>query len=122
MDVLLHEWKSDLLRIWIPLTPGAPMLIGLFGSIETQGRRDSVPIAATTPTQTVVLSVPSPEDFDERERSSAPLSQSPSRRVLYFGWGVGIASPGAAGKLILFIRALYRGSSFSISKSRAPGR
>jgi len=43
IDTLLHEWKSDLLRIWIPLVVGAAMLIGLFGSIEIQGCRDAAP-------------------------------------------------------------------------------
>ena len=50
MDALLHEWKSDLLRIWIPLVAGAAMLIGLFGGMGIQGCRDAVPTAAATPT------------------------------------------------------------------------
>jgi hypothetical protein len=58
IDMLLHEWKSDLLRIWITLIAGAAMLIGLFGGIEVQSGRDS---AAATPTQTAMPSVPNPE-------------------------------------------------------------
>ena len=54
MDALLHEWKSDLLRIWIPLVAGACMLIGLFGGMEIQGCRDAPvvtqPTAAAEPT------------------------------------------------------------------------
>ena len=61
VDALLHEWKSDLLRIWIPLIAGAAMLIGLFGGIEIQGCRDSASAAVATPTQTAVPSVPNPE-------------------------------------------------------------
>jgi hypothetical protein len=51
LDALLHEWKSDLLRIWIPLIAGASMLIGLFGGFEIQGCRD----AAATPSTPVVV-------------------------------------------------------------------
>jgi hypothetical protein len=54
MDALLHEWKSDLLRIWIPLVAGACMLIGLFGGMEIQGCRDAPavtqPLTAAEPT------------------------------------------------------------------------
>jgi hypothetical protein len=61
MDTLLHEWKSDLLRIWIPLVAGTAMLIGLFVGIEIQGRRDAVSTAAGTPTPSVVQPTPSRE-------------------------------------------------------------
>jgi hypothetical protein len=73
-DALLHEWKSDLLCILIPMIAGAAMLIGLFGGIEIQGCRDSVPQAAATPTQTAAPSFPSPEpqqDGDRGESKSA---------------------------------------------------
>jgi hypothetical protein len=56
MDALLHEWKSDLLHIWIPMVAGACMLIGLFGGIEIQGCRDSP--AVTPPTTAAVPAVP----------------------------------------------------------------
>jgi vacuolar-type H+-ATPase subunit E/Vma4 len=49
MDALLHEWKSDLLRIWIPMVAGACMLIGLFGGMEIQGCRDA-PAVTQPPT------------------------------------------------------------------------
>jgi vacuolar-type H+-ATPase subunit E/Vma4 len=52
MDALLHEWKSDLLRIWIPLVAGACMLIGLFGGMEIQGCRDA---PAVTPSTTAAV-------------------------------------------------------------------
>jgi hypothetical protein len=48
MDALLHEWKSDLLRIWIPMVAGACMLIGLFGGMEIQGCRDAPAITPST--------------------------------------------------------------------------
>jgi hypothetical protein len=60
VDALLHEVKSDLLRIWIPLIAGATLLIGLFGGMAIQGWRDSVPTAAT-PTPTVAEPVQLPE-------------------------------------------------------------
>jgi hypothetical protein len=52
MDALLHEWKSDLLRIWIPMVAGACMLIGLFGGMEIQGCRDA---PAVTPSDTAAV-------------------------------------------------------------------
>ena len=52
MDALLHEWKSDLLRIWIPMAAGACMLIGLFGGMEIQGCRDA---PAVTPSTTAAM-------------------------------------------------------------------
>jgi hypothetical protein len=60
LDALLHEWKSDLLRIWIPLIAGASMLIGLFGGFEIQGCRDAASASAATPAtvQVVPPSVP----------------------------------------------------------------
>jgi len=51
MDALLHEWKSDLLRVWIPLVIGASMLVGMFGGMEIQGCRDA---PAVTPSATAV--------------------------------------------------------------------
>jgi hypothetical protein len=56
MDALLHECKSDLLRIWIPMVAGACMLIGLFGGMEIQGCRDAP--AITPPTTAAVPSIP----------------------------------------------------------------
>jgi hypothetical protein len=61
IDALLHEWKSDLLRIWIPLIAGAAMLVGLFGGIEIQGCRDSAPAATATPTPGQAAPAPAPQ-------------------------------------------------------------
>jgi hypothetical protein len=60
VDALLHEVRSDLLRIWIPLVAGATLLIGLFGGMGIQSWRDSGPTTAT-PTPTVAQPVPLPE-------------------------------------------------------------
>ena len=47
LDELVHEFKTDLLRIWIPIVTGATMLIGLFAGMEIQGCRDSEPPPVT---------------------------------------------------------------------------
>ena len=52
LDELLHEFKTDLLRIWIPLATGATMLIGLFAGMEIQAKRDSsqsAPVSVQVP-------------------------------------------------------------------------
>ncbi len=60
LDELLHEFKTDLLRIWIPLATAATMLIGLFAGMEIQGCRDTGPGSATQslPPSIAVPSVP----------------------------------------------------------------
>ena len=76
MDALLHEWKSDLLRIWIPLVAGAAMLIGLLVGIEIQGCRDAVPATAATPAQTATPAVPTPM----RQQNSGKAGSSEKQR------------------------------------------
>ncbi len=71
MDALLHEWKSDLLRIWIPMVAGACMLIGLFGGMEIQGCRDA---PAVTPSTTTAVPAASPVT------SQAPAKDSQTRQ------------------------------------------
>jgi hypothetical protein len=41
LDSLLGRFKSDLLRIWIPLISAATLIIGLFVGIQIQGCRDT---------------------------------------------------------------------------------
>ena len=79
LDALLHEWKSDLLRIWIPLIARAAMLIGLFGGIEIQGCRDAIPTAAATPTQTAAPAVPTPEPQANGAPAGRPKAQRHTR-------------------------------------------
>jgi predicted secreted protein len=57
MDALLHEWKNDLLHIWIPMVAGACMLIGLFGGMEIQGCRDAPAVTSST---TAAVPAPAP--------------------------------------------------------------
>jgi hypothetical protein len=70
VDTLLHEWKSDLLRIWIPLIAGAAMLVGLFGGIEIQGCRDSAPVATATPVPGQAVPAPAPQ------QDAAPVGEA----------------------------------------------
>ena len=72
IDALLHEWKSDLLRIWIPLIAGATMLIGLVGGAEIQGCRDAVPTTAASPTQTTAPTVQSLETLANGAQADNP--------------------------------------------------
>jgi hypothetical protein len=58
VDTLMHEWKSDVLRLWIPLIAGATLLIGLFGGMSIQSWRDSSVPAAASPPSAVIQSVP----------------------------------------------------------------
>jgi hypothetical protein len=60
LDELMHEFKTDLLRIWIPLATAATMLIGLFAGMEIQGCRDSgpAPLAQALPMSPLASSAP----------------------------------------------------------------
>ncbi len=72
MDALLHEWKCDLLRIWIPMVAGACMLIGLFGGMEIQGCRDA-PAVTTAAMPTVPPAAPEAPAKTPRDAVSAKL-------------------------------------------------
>jgi hypothetical protein len=65
LDELLHEFKTDLLRIWIPLATGAAMMIGLFIGIEIQGCRDSGPVQSTQGSPMLPLAPSAPATFEE---------------------------------------------------------
>jgi hypothetical protein len=79
MDALLHEWKSDLMRIWIPMVAAASMLIGLFAGIEIQGCRDSAPgAAATMPTQSTAPTIPPPPPRPDSSGAENPNQQASS--------------------------------------------
>ena len=58
LDALIHEWKSDLLRIWIPLIAGASLLVGMFGGMEIQGCRESASSGEIMPTQSATPTAP----------------------------------------------------------------
>jgi hypothetical protein len=75
IDALLHEWKSDLLRIWIPLIAGAAMLTGLFSGMELQGCRDAAPTVDGTPTQTAMPTMAAPEPKAASDSLGNPKQQ-----------------------------------------------
>jgi hypothetical protein len=75
IDALLHEWKTDLLHIWIPLACGATLLVGMFCGMEIQGCRDSPSEAATAPTPATVQ--PAPTLQQNQSGSSGGNSQKP---------------------------------------------
>jgi hypothetical protein len=74
MDSLLHEWKSDLLRIWIPMIAGASLLVGMFGGMEIQGCRDSA--SPGRPAQSAVPAVTTPH-----LRASDGAAESPNQQA-----------------------------------------
>jgi len=61
LDAFLHEWKSDLLRIWIPMVAGASLLVGMFGGIEIQGCRDSASPVSQTQSAVPAVTAPQPK-------------------------------------------------------------
>jgi hypothetical protein len=49
LDALVHEWKMDLARIWMPMIALAALLLGMLGGMEIQGCRDLATASATVP-------------------------------------------------------------------------
>jgi hypothetical protein len=77
VDALLHELRSDIQRIWIPLIVGASLLIGLFAGMGIQGCRDSASAAAAAPLPTAVEDVPAPNP----QEGGGPIDSSLQQRV-----------------------------------------
>jgi len=85
LDELLHEFKTDLLRIWIPMVTGATMLIGLFAGMEIQGCRDSEPTPVTQ-SSSMPPQTPSITDSPQEPTDKAPtlkIQKSPARRAAH---------------------------------------
>jgi hypothetical protein len=82
LDELLHEFKSDLLRIWIPLATATTLLIGLFVGMEIQGCRDSEPTPGTQSSKmpTLTPSITEPPQELKAKFPSHQLQRPPSRR------------------------------------------
>jgi hypothetical protein len=72
LDSLLHEFKTDLLQIWIPIAAGATLLIGLFAGMAIQRYRD-IPAAASPCSAATTL--------QRSERAYAKSSNSASKSV-----------------------------------------
>ena len=80
LDELLHDFKTDLLRIWIPLATAATMLIGLFAGMEIQGCRDSgpAPVTQASPTPPLTSSIP-----DSPHESTAQAPRNPHTETAF---------------------------------------
>jgi hypothetical protein len=83
LDELLHEFKTDLLRIWIPLATAATLLIGLFAGMEIQGCRDSEPTPTTqsSSTQPLTPSIPDSPTEPKGLILSPPIHRPSSKRA-----------------------------------------
>ena len=87
LDELVHEFKTDLLRIWIPIVTGAAMLIGLFAGMEIQGCRDSEP-PPVTQSSPMAPQTPSILNSPQEPTAKAPIHQRqglPSKRAEHVG-------------------------------------
>jgi hypothetical protein len=83
LDELLHEFKTDLLRIWIPLATGGALMIGLFLGMEIQAKRDASHAASVSVLAPVLPACsPSPDPQSQphkhgrRLRETTPKSDS----------------------------------------------
>ncbi len=77
VDGLLHELRSDVLRIWIPLIVGAALLIGLFAGMGIQGCRDSASSEVTTPAPMAAQDVPVPKTEENGGKVDGPKRRHP---------------------------------------------
>lgn len=81
LDELVHEFKTDLLRIWIPIVTGATMLIGLFAGMEIQGCRDSEPTPISQSSPAIPLTPSTPHSSPElTAKAPSPQIQRPHSR------------------------------------------
>ena len=83
LDELLHEFKTDLLRIWIPIVTGATMLIGLFAGMEIQGCKDLEPtsIIQASPAGSLAPSTPDSPPEPPAKALSPHIKSPPSKRA-----------------------------------------
>ena len=77
LDSLIHEFKSDLLRIWMPIVTGAALLSGLSLGMFLQAHRDSDSATGTAPTQ-AVQSAPT-NGAEERPTTDGAIRKEQSR-------------------------------------------
>jgi hypothetical protein len=87
LDELLHEFKTDLLRIWIPLATAATMLIGLFAGMEIQGCKDSgpAPVTQSSPMSPLAPSAPVSPEEPTVNTSSQRIQGRSSKREQHVG-------------------------------------
>jgi hypothetical protein len=61
LDALVHEWKMDLARIWIPMIALAALLLGMFGGMQIQGCQDSASPGEPAQLAAPVVTTPLPK-------------------------------------------------------------
>lgn len=83
LDELVHEFKTDLLRIWVPIMTGATMLIGLFAGMEIQGCRDSepTPVSQSSPLTPLTPSITDSPPQRSAKALSRHIQGPPSKRA-----------------------------------------
>jgi hypothetical protein len=62
LDALLHQLKTDVLYIWIPLVAIAALVIGLVAGMGLESRMDSVPAPTSTPTTVQAVPTHAPQE------------------------------------------------------------
>lgn len=85
LDELLHEFKTDLLRIWIPLATAATLLIGLFAGVEIQGCRDSEPAPVNQSISTIAPAAPTSLEEPTVNTSGQRREKRSSKREEHVG-------------------------------------
>ena len=86
LDELMHEFKTDLLRIWIPLATSATLLIGFFLGMEMQGCRDSGPATVDqSPTSSFTPSAPTSGEAPAVKAYGQRTNGSASKRDQHVG-------------------------------------
>lgn len=85
LDSLLREFKTDLLRIWMPIAAGATMIVGLFAGMNIQGCRD----LEVQPTASICSQERSdtltPPQIGASKKTTPPSSMDPHRLHLRSG-------------------------------------
>jgi hypothetical protein len=84
LDELLKEFKTDLIRIWIPLATGGAMMVGLFIGMEIQSHRDVTALDHQYVDRPLAIESPaipaSPANTHEHILSRSDHKQRDSRR------------------------------------------
>lgn len=84
LDELLKEFKTDLIRIWIPLATGGAMMVGLFIGMEIQSHRDVTALDHQYVDRPLAIESPaipaSPANTHEHILSGSHHKQRDSRR------------------------------------------
>jgi hypothetical protein len=89
VDRLLHNLKSDVLHIWIPLITGAALLLGIFLGMSIQSHRDLNADEVTAPAATSAVAnssqgddgnIAAPRNQQHRDKDRKPSSNGHHER------------------------------------------